>query len=451
MLLRRPLASCLILAAAALAIYLPDVGHGFVKDDFGWIAGSRLSADILLGAPTGFFRPAVSASFAINRTLCGLSPFCYGLTNLALLVGTALGVAFLARTVGLARGASLAAAAIWIFNWHGINMATLWISGRTALLLTLFATWGAAALLRGHWTVGLPLVLLAMLSKEEAVALPMILAWGLGRGRLGAGSPRTRAVAILGGVLVLAVYLLLRLNSGAFTPGTAPSYYQLDFTLERLISNLLQYADRAATFAGVVLVLFWIVARPGRLTLAPSDRPTMVFGAVWCALGFALTIFLPVRSSLYVCFPSVGIALVAALVLERWWSATPARGQSRAVAAGLLLPFALWPVYHARNRGSVGEAELSQATLMALQRIASERGAGAPGTIVTLRDEPGARPSLNDAFGTIAQGAADLMIAPKIVVWIDPPPRDAALAGLQPPARSDVTIALRDGVLVRLP
>jgi hypothetical protein len=152
--------------------------------------------------------------------------------------------------------------------------------------------------------------------------------------------------------------------------------------------------------------------------------------------------------SLYVCFPSVGIALVAALVLERWWSATAARGQSRAVTAGLLLPFALWPVYHARNRGSVGEADLSQVTLIELQRVASERGSGA---IVTLRDEPWARPSLNDAFGTIAQGAADLMITPRIVVWIDPPPRDAALAGLQPPARSDVTIALRDGVLVRLP
>ena len=50
--------------------------------------------------------------------------------------------------------ASVAAAAIWIFNWHGINMATLWISGRTALLLTLFATWGTASLFRGHWIVG---------------------------------------------------------------------------------------------------------------------------------------------------------------------------------------------------------------------------------------------------------------------------------------------------------
>src|SRR4051794_8786218 len=54
----------LVLFAAACAIYLPDVGHGFVKDDFGWIRDSRLSswAEIggLFGAPSGFFRPAVS-------------------------------------------------------------------------------------------------------------------------------------------------------------------------------------------------------------------------------------------------------------------------------------------------------------------------------------------------------------------------------------------------------
>ncbi len=448
MVLRRPLALCLILAAAALAIYLPDVGHGFVKDDFRWIAGSRLSADVLLGAPTGFFRPAVSASFAINKSLCGLDPLCYGLTNLGLLIGSAIGVAFLARRVGLSSGASLAAAAIWVFNWHGINMATLWISGRTALLLTLFATWGAAALLRGLWPVGLPLVLLAMLSKEEAVALPMILAWGLGRGRLGTAGTHARTVGVLGGVVALAVYLLLRINSGAFTPSTAPSYYQLDFTLGRLLTNLLQYADRAATFGALVVLLFWVVARPRRLTLNATDRTTIMFGAAWCVLGFALTIFLPARSSLYVCFPSVGVALAAAVVIESWWTSTPNVGRARAVVAGLLLPFLLWPLYHARNRGSVGEAELSRATLTALQSVASERGAG---TIVTLRDDIDARPSLNDAIGTTAQEAADLMITPKIVVWIDPPPRDVELAGLRRPARSDVTIALRDGVLVGLP
>ena len=448
MLLLRPVASCLILLAALLAVYLPDIGHGFVKDDFNWIATSQLNAEVLLGAPTGFFRPAVSASFAINRAACGLSPFCYGLTNLMLLLAAAAGVAVLARAVGLVWGGSIAATAIWIFNWHGINMATLWISGRTALLLTTFATWSAVALFRGNWLVGLPLVLLAMLSKEEAVALPVILAWGLGRGRLGTAGPRERAIGIIGAAAMLAVYLGLRMNSGAFTPDSAPPYYQIAFTPGRLLANLLQYADRAGTIAVVTLLLFWMIARPGRLRLTSDDHRIAVFGAVWCALGFALTMFLPVRSSLYVCFPSVGVALVAGAVLQRWWTATASNGQLRALAAGLLLPFLLWPVYHARNRGSVGEAELSRRTLSALQDIATERGEG---ITVTLQDDRAGRPSFDDAFGTIAQGAADLTVSPKIRVWIEPPPRDAALAGLQPPARSDATIALREGAVVRVP
>ena len=328
-------------------------------------------------------------------------------------------------------------------------MATLWISGRTALLLTIFATWSAVALLRGNWFVGLPLVLLAMLSKEEAVALPVILAWGLGRGRLGRAGPRQRAIGIIGAAAMLAVYLALRMNSGAFTPATAPSYYQIAFTPGRLLTNLLQYADRAGTIGAVTLVLFWIVARPGRLDLTPDDRRIAVFGVVWCALGFALTMFLPVRSSLYVCFPSVGVALVAGVVLQRWWTChgveRSTRGRSpqgsccrscsgpsttRATAAPSVKP-------SCRAR----PCPRSRTSPPNAARASSSRSA------TTRR----ARPSFDDAFGTIAQGAADLTVSPKIRVWIDPPPRDAALAGLQPPGRSDVTIALRDGAVVRLP
>ena len=48
------------------AVYLPDVGRGFVKDDFGWIrdARARLS-DPLHALPhqPGFFRPLVTWSF----------------------------------------------------------------------------------------------------------------------------------------------------------------------------------------------------------------------------------------------------------------------------------------------------------------------------------------------------------------------------------------------------
>src|SRR6476646_2123871 len=88
--------AALVLLTAFSVIYVPAVGRGFIKDDFNWIAQSRVSsvADVLTllhTAPSGFFRPMVSFSFAANRLVCGLEPFCYGVSNLLLALGFALG------------------------------------------------------------------------------------------------------------------------------------------------------------------------------------------------------------------------------------------------------------------------------------------------------------------------------------------------------------------------
>jgi hypothetical protein len=446
----RPHVQQLVLLAAALAIYVPAVGHGFVKDDFGWIASSSLSAvtslDVLTSAPTGFYRPAVSVSFALNRALCGVEPLCYGATNLTLLLAAAAGVFALARSLGMAPAWATVAAAIWIFNWHGINMATIWISGRTALLLTLFAVWGSAAILRGWWTPGACLVLLAMLAKEEAVLLPVVLLCGLWLLRLGDARPRQRTAATAGLVAAWAAYLGLRLTSGAFTPETAPPFYRLEVSLSRFLDNFLPYLDRSSAAALAAVVLFALASRPARLEASDAARRTAAFALVWTVLGFAITIFLPVRSSLYACFPSVGSAIAASILIASAWPAVPAARRRLVLVGGLLLPFALWPLFNARNRGSVREAELSHATIVELQRVARDLGAG---TVVRLSDDRTARPSFDAAFGTGVQGAADLMVSPRLTVWIDPPPRDAALAGLESPGRSDVTLTLENGAVRR--
>ena len=122
--------------------------------------------------------------------------------------------------------------------------------------------------------------------------------------------------------------------------------------------------------------------------------------------------------------------------------------QRRSVLAGLALPILLWPVYHSRNRNSVREAELSAQTISALQRVAGGHGEGA---VVVLRDDRSQKPSLDNSFGTLIQDAADLMVTPPIKVWIDPPPVDAALAGLQPPSHVDIVLTLRDGQLMPAP
>jgi hypothetical protein len=169
-----------------------------VKDDFVWIARSRLETPAdwaaLFGAPTGFFRPAVSLTFAANRSVCGLHPLCYGLTNLALAIGCAAGIFATARGLSLPPGAALLAAALWAFNWHGINMAVLWISGRI-------------------------------------------------------------------------LYFVLRGRSGAFTPGSAPSFYRL---LDQSFGTLLQ---AAAALAVSPPISVWIDPPPADAVLAGLTRP----------------------------------------------------------------------------------------------------------------------------------------------------------------------------------
>jgi hypothetical protein len=44
------------------AVYLPDIGRGFVKDDFGWIRDARAGLSDPMDAlrQPGFFRPLVT-------------------------------------------------------------------------------------------------------------------------------------------------------------------------------------------------------------------------------------------------------------------------------------------------------------------------------------------------------------------------------------------------------
>ena len=127
-----------LLLLALLLIYLPGLGHGFIKDDFVWIASNQVTTlpelvTLFTHAPD-FYRPVVALSFAADWWLFGIEPFAYGLTNLVLLLAAAAVLGSLAVAIGMSRGSALVAAALWSLNFHGINMSLLWISGRTSLL-----------------------------------------------------------------------------------------------------------------------------------------------------------------------------------------------------------------------------------------------------------------------------------------------------------------------------
>src|SRR5258708_20156484 len=61
----------------AATVYIPDIGRGFVKDDFRWIeSGRRVAAHpgALFSAPHDFYRPLVTITFAVDARLHGLDP-----------------------------------------------------------------------------------------------------------------------------------------------------------------------------------------------------------------------------------------------------------------------------------------------------------------------------------------------------------------------------------------
>jgi hypothetical protein len=449
----RTATATLILLAALCVIYLPDVGHGFVRDDVGWISQNSVStwsgAGHLFKAHAGLYRPLVSASFAFGRGVCGVSPLCYGLTNFGLLIACAIGIIAVARALSLPAPAAILAAAIWAFNWHGISSGVLWISGRTALLLVLFATFAAASFIKGRWLAAAILSFAAMLSKEEAVLLPLaLLGWAF-IDAVSAGesiwSRRNIGYAATS-IAVAALYYVLHVQSGALTPATAPAFYRLDFSLSRLLSNGPEYLDRSATFALAVLLLLWIVERPPLIAAARTYRRILWFAAIWWITGFGITMFLPVRSSLYACAPSVGVAIAAAAVIAEASKGLDPRRRRRAIYAGLAIPFLLWPVYHARNKPLVAAAELSTRTLATLQQVA---GQAREGVVVVLTDDRSHRPSLDTSFGMGLQDAVNFLVTPPPNVWMDPPPADAPPGVLQPPAQVDIRLALKDGAFVR--
>jgi hypothetical protein len=434
-----------VLAGILLAAYLPDLGHGFIRDDFRWIREGRsenLSQLIdLFTTNVGFYRPLVSVSFAADHALWGLEPLGYGLTNFLLLLADASLLFALARRLGLGREAAMLSAAVFALNFHGVNMAVLWLSGRTSLLALLFALSASHAILRGHRITAGLLCLAALLCKEEAVALPAVLTAFL-------WLDRARPLNAWPLWVSLVVYAALRGSSGAFTPADAPVYYQFSFSPLLLLRNVAEYADRAATVSVAVSLLLVAIAWGDRLQAARSprtrpwfsdeERRTLRFAAVWIPAMYALTVFLPIRSSLYALIPSAGCALVAGVCASRAVRLSPRRF-ARTATVLMLVAAALVPVYRSRNRRWVEPADLSMHVMQAIQATTSSFSAGGR---VVLVDAPAADVGLDDAFDSLFPDALTLfsgdMWTGQIVQPGTPPPIDD---------RTTITYELRDGTL----
>jgi hypothetical protein len=403
-----PLVAALILLTILIAIYGPGIGKGFVKDDVVWVGANHVTswADVraLLFRTDGFYRPVVATTFALDRAVYGLAPFGFGVTNLILLVLGACALAYLARSLGLRPTTAVVVAGVWTLNFHAVNMAVLWLSGRTALCVVIAALLAAAAVVRGRPIAAGVATLVAMLAKEEAVMLPFILsgwAWVLASPK-----PSAKAIVRLTGPawIALAIYVALRAQTAAMTPMTAPDAYRFVLSPGALLGNALEYLDRACSFSAIVLLVSHVIAwrRP---TVTPATKRVLILAAIWFVGTFALTVFVPNRSSLYALLPSVAPALVTGFLLQQLWEGSPAIVHRRLTAAAVIVPLLLLPVYWSRNSRWVEIAELSTETFGAIQRVARERP---DADRLIFRDDRSSRRSLANAYDQLLPDAVRL-------------------------------------------
>jgi hypothetical protein len=423
--------------AVFLAIYGASVGHGFVADDFGWILDSRVASLHDLGAlffkSGGFYRPVVGLTFAADYALFGVQPLGYGLTNV-LFAGICAALLYLvARELSLPSGAAALGVALWLLNPHGINTAVLWMSGRTSLLLTMGSLAAVLTLLRGHPFLALLPAAIALFSKEEAFLVPAILfLWWIGFRRDNLPSKRQIALWWLCSAALVAVYLALRFQTGAMTPWTAPPYYRFTANPAVILKNIREYADRAMTFPFAVALLAWIILRPSSAR-APMSRQVLVCGVAWIVGGYGLTMFLPVRSSLYACYPSAGACLIAADIAARCWNAAAPLARQRAVIAGIAAAIGMAPVYVIRNRSTLANARFSSRVL---HDLASATRGIPSGAVVVVLDDRTHRPNVETAFNMALDDAFELTSGRRLTFWVEPELHNARLAGRTQPCAS---------------
>ena len=117
--------------------------------------------------------------------------------------------------------------------------------------------------------------------------------------------------------------------------------------------------------------------------------------ALWIPATYAVTVLVPVRSTLYAVLPSIGSALAAAAVASAILRLRP-NAFKRAATALVILAVILVPVYRQRNIRWVALADRSRDVMTRLESDAR----GRPGGHVVLVDDVNDRFNLAAAIGS---------------------------------------------------
>jgi protein O-mannosyl-transferase len=357
-------AAALVVALVAVAAYAATLGYDLVWDDTlliqqSWglhhwgelprLLVSQFWAEV--GEASHYYRPLVTLTFFLDMTLWGLRPFGFHLTNLLAHAAVVLTVLALARRV---TGGELAAViAALIFALQPLHTESVsFVSGRTDVLATLFFLLAVLAYDRSRdargWVAAagsLGAYLLALLAKEVAITLPLILAlwdWrvrGDLRDRRAAWRAAARYAPYAG---VLALYLGLRglalrgavdEAAGAWAPPLTRALTTLQTIASYTWMTIVPYPANPYRLIVPVTVppdpSWWLAVAGLGAALAGTAwalarRPVVGFGALWFWITLAPSAgvnLLPLPTVLmaerFLYLPTVGYALIIGWLAAR--------------------------------------------------------------------------------------------------------------------------------------
>jgi tetratricopeptide (TPR) repeat protein len=329
-----------------------------------------------------YFRPIFSSLFTLNYALFGTSPLGWHLVNVLIHAAVTLLVFVVSREMtGRNLVALLTAALFAVHPVHAEPVA--WVSGVTDPLMALFLLPAFYFYLRfranGRWYLlagALGLYLLALLSKETAIALPLVVAYCeifYFRAKTPLAPRLLQASKVVGFFLApTAIYFLIRLNAlGLVTFGAQPRYplapalltiplavvKYLGLMFIPLGYSYLHYTELVQTIGSVSFIVPFALLLAIASGVALLKSRLLTFAAVWFLMMLAPALeslrnfdpaYLVQERYLYV--PSVGICLALALGIHwvgtRNWFGARQRILAAALTAILLL---VWSVVFVRQ------------------------------------------------------------------------------------------------------
>lgn len=379
-------AVCILLAMAGVLVYANTLTAGFVSDDKALILKSsrihslrRVPAyfsqpffqEATGGRSTAYYRPVVSAGFALDYAVGGDEAWVYHLTNVAWWAVCVVLVYLLARRLLASREAAVAGAVIFLA--HPIHTETVaWISGRTDLF-ALVLMLGAVLCGLEHreqrggwwWLVGaFVLGTAAMFCKE--VALVLVPLWAVLELTIGRNerhrAPAGRRVAV-GGAFLAATILYLAARWIAvggiaaatgvrnFDPWTPAGMGTVARCVWEYLGKLalpvqLSFAFEFDPFTGPPGVLALLCAAGGLGLLGLSvyagvRRPRMGFWMWWMWLGLAPAVnFVPINEVVaerFAFVASVGYCMLLGMAFGRVLGSGASWNRRRLAMAALVL------------------------------------------------------------------------------------------------------------------